>query len=477
MGEQANLSLIPSVDAVLAEPEVRALCERCNQPVVTRYVREGIDAVREAMRRGDPIGESRDALVAGVVREACLRVARIAEPVLKRVVNATGIVLHTNLGRAPLADAAARAVARVAEGYSNLEVDLDSGRRGSRTALVEELLCALTGAEAAAVVNNNAAAVLLTLNSLCLGREALVSRGELIEIGGSFRIPELMERSGAALVEVGTTNRTHLQDYEAALTGRSGLMLAVHPSNYKVMGYTAAVSLADLVALGKRHGVAVAHDLGGGVLVDMREFGLPHEPLVSDSVTAGADVVTFSADKVLGGPQAGILVGRKDAIERIHRNPLMRALRCGKLTYAALAATLRLFLNPKELLPAHPALRMLTEPVARLKRRGRRSVSRLSHLADRGLRVELVDSVAQAGSGAMPLEEISSVALRVSLKGGSVAALAARLRADAPPVLGYVRDGRLFLDLRTVAARELRHVEAALRRAVEDGVESISCHT
>ena len=477
MAEQANLSLIPSVDAVLAQPEVRALRERCDQPMVTRFVREGIDAVRQAMLSGDAIGESRDALVARVVRRACLRVARITGPGLKRVVNATGIVLHTNLGRAPLADAAARAVAGVASGYSNLEVDLESGRRGSRTALVEELLCALTGAEAAAVVNNNAAAVLLTLNSLCLGKEALVSRGELIEIGGSFRIPEIMERSGAVMVEVGTTNRTHLQDYEAALTRRAGLMLAVHPSNYKVMGFTAAVSLEDLVALGNRHGVAVVHDLGGGALVDMSEFGLPHEPLVSDSVAAGAGVVTFSADKVLGGPQAGILVGRGDAIETIRRNPLMRALRCGKLTYAALAATLRLFLNREKLLRAHPTLGMLTVPVSILKRRGLRSLSRLSQLQEKGLRVELVDSVAQTGSGAMPLEEIASVALCVSLVGGSVTDLAARLRADDPPVVGYVRDDRLFLDLRTVATGELRHVEAALRRAVGVGVESVSCHT
>ena len=477
MAGQANLSVIPSVDAVLADPEVRALRERCDQPLVTRFVREGIDAVRQAMLSGEAIGESRDALVARVVRRACLRVARITDPGLKRVVNATGIVLHTNLGRAPLADAAARAVAGVASGYSNLEVDLESGRRGFRTALVEELLCALTGAEAAAVVNNNAAAVLLTLNSLCLGKEAVVSRGELIEIGGSFRIPEIMERSGAVMVEVGTTNRTHLQDYEAALTQRAGMMLVVHPSNYKVMGFTAAVSLEDLVALGNRRGVAVVHDLGGGALVDMREFGLPHEPLVSDSVAAGADVVTFSADKVLGGPQAGILVGRRDAIETIRRNPLMRALRCGKLTYAALAATLRLFLNREKLLRAHPTLGMLTVPVSNLKRRGLRSLSRLSKLQDKGLRVELVDSVAQTGSGAMPLEEIASVAFCVSLVGGSVTDLAARLRADDPPVIGYVRDDRLFLDLRTVAAGELRHVEAALRRAVGAGVESVSCHT
>ncbi|MDE2890227.1 MAG: L-seryl-tRNA(Sec) selenium transferase [Gemmatimonadota bacterium] len=473
MAEQANLSVIPSVDSVMAEPEVRALCERCDQPLVARFAREEIHAVRQSILAGDAMGESRDKLVARVTYRVCLRVERLTEPGLKRVVNATGIVLHTNLGRAPLADAASRAVAGIASGYSNLEADLESGRRGSRTALVEELLCVLTGAEAAAVVNNNAAAVLLTLNTLCLGKEALVSRGELIEIGDSFRIPEIMERSGAVLVEVGTTNRTHLRDYEAALTDRAGLMLAVHPSNYRVMGFTAAVSLPELVALGERRGVAVVHDLGGGALVDMGEFGLPHEPLVSESVAAGADVVTFSADKVLGGPQAGILVGRGDAVRRIRQNPLMRALRCGKLTYAALAATLRLFLNRKELLRTHPALAMLAEPVSSLKRRGRRSLARLSRLHDSGLRVELVDSIAQTGSGAMPLEEIASAALCVSfVNDGSVTDLAARLRSNDPPVFGYVRDDRLFLDLRTVASGELRLVEAALRRAAGIDVES-----
>ncbi|MDE2998958.1 MAG: L-seryl-tRNA(Sec) selenium transferase [Gemmatimonadota bacterium] len=372
MAEKANLSVIPSVDSVLAEPGIRAMYEFCDQALVARFVREEIDAARQSALSDGTVVESKDSLVERITRRVCLRVARLTEPGLKRVVNATGIVLHTNLGRAPLADAAARAVAGIASGYSNLEADLEFGRRGSRTALVEELLCVLTGAEAAAVVNNNAAAVLLTLNTLCLGREALVSRGELIEIGDSFRIPDIMERSGAVLVEIGTTNRTHLRDYEAALTDRTGLMLAVHPSNYKVMGFTASVSLPELVALGHRRGVAVVHDLGGGALVDMGEFGLPHEPLVSDSVAAGADVVTFSADKVLGGPQAGILVGNADAVRKIRRNPLMRALRSGKLTYAALAATLRLFLNRKDLLRTHPALRMLTEPVSALKRRGRR---------------------------------------------------------------------------------------------------------
>ena len=464
---QADFSVIPSVDRVLSETGVRALFEQVDAPVITGLVRDCIDAFREAMGRGEAVGSDREAMVQQVVDNVRRRLDETLAPSLFRVVNATGIVLHTNLGRAPLPKAALEQISHTAGYYSSLEVDLESGQRGARIALVEEILCKLTGAEAACVVNNNAAAVLLVLNTLALGREAVVSRGQLIEIGGSFRMPDLMARSGAMMVEVGTTNRTHLRDFEAALSDRTGLMLAVHPSNYKVMGFTAEVALEELVALGRRHGVAVAHDLGGGVLVDLRDYGLPCEPLVSDSVATGADVVSFSGDKVLGGPQAGLLVGRREALDRIRRNPLMRALRCGKLTYAALEATLKLFLNRKALLRKHPTLRMLTEPAGSLRRRGVRLLRRLADLADRGVRLGLEPSVAQTGSGALPLEEIPSTALTLSWPGRSVGDLAARLRRHTPPVLGYVREDRLFLDLRTVRPDELAIVAEALRWSVE----------
>jgi L-seryl-tRNA(Ser) seleniumtransferase len=267
---------------------------------------------------------------------------------------------------------------------------------------------------------------------------------------------------------VGTTNRTHLKDYEAAVSDRTGLLLAVHPSNYQVVGFTSEVPLEALIELGRARGVPVAHDLGGGVLVDLREYGLPYEPLVSDSVRAGADVVTFSGDKVLGGPQAGILVGRRDAIGRIRQDPLMRALRCGKLTYAALEATLKLFLNRKDLVRGHPALRMLTSPVSTLRRRGGRLLKELGDLVSHGIGLDLEDSVAQSGSGALPLAEIPSTALVVSRPGGSIAQLAAKLRRHDPPVLGYVREECLYLDLRTVGSDELRVVAAALRWAMMD---------
>ena len=461
---EERLACLPSVDLVMTDARIRELEARCDRALLVRLARAAIDAAREDLRRGAP-DASRDALIDRVVAGVRDRLAQTLTPRLQPVVNATGIVLHTNLGRAPLPPGALARIADTAGGYSNLEVDLDSGARGSRHLLVEELLCELTGAEAAAVVNNNAAAVLLTLNSLAMGREAIVSRGQLIEIGGSFRLPDMMDRSGATMVEVGTTNRTHLRDYEGALCEHTGLILNAHPSNFKVLGFTAEVALEELVDLGRKHGVPVAHDLGGGALLDLRDLGLPPEPVVADSVAAGVDVVTFSGDKILGGPQAGILVGRRKYIEAIRRNPLMRALRCGKLTYAALEATLRLYLDRDSLTAAHPVLKMLATPPATLKRRARAVQRRLDDLIDGGWQIEVVGSAAQAGSGAMPLAEIPSIALAVVPAGMSAGDLARRLRHHAPPVLGYLRDDRLLLDLRTVAAPEARILESALRWA------------
>ena len=460
-----DFSMIPKVDRVLEEVAMLPLKVQCDGPFLTDLVRETVDHLREVMRQGEQVGDSREALTAWVIGMVSQKLADQFAPNLKRVINATGIVLHTNLGRAPLPEVAIHEIVQIAGRYNNLEYDLNSGQRGSRTTLVEELFCELTGAEAVAVVNNNAAAVLLTLNTLSHGKEAIVSRGQLVEIGGSFRIPDIMSRSGAHLVEVGTTNRTHLKDYEQALTSNTGLLLVVHPSNYKVMGFTAEVALEELAALGQKCGVPVAHDLGGGVLIDLQKYGLPYEPLVSDSVKAGVDVVTFSGDKVLGGPQSGILVGKKNAIEQIRQNPLMRALRCGKLTYAALEATLKLYLNPATLHKTHPTLKMLTESVAVLKRRGQRLVKLLKGL--NGLDVELVNSKAQTGSGALPLEVIPSCAVAIFSSHVGIDDLAARLRQYDPPVVGYVREDRLFLDLRTLWPDEIKVVAEAVQWAVK----------
>ena len=460
---KTGLSALPPVDRVLDDPRVSGLADRCDRRVLAGLVRDALAGLREDLLEGRAPGD-REALIELAVAGVREGLDRKLAPRLGQVVNATGIVLHTNLGRAPLAASALRRIAETASGYCDLEIDLDTGGRGSRHRIVEELLCELTGAEAAAVVNNNAAAVLATLNSLALGREAVVSRGQLIEIGGSFRLPDVMARSGAVPVEVGTTNRTHLADYEAAISERTGLLLDAHTSNYRVLGFTASVPLEELAALGRRHGVPVACDLGGGALIDLTELGLPAEPLVADSVAAGADVVTFSGDKILGGPQAGLIVGRRESIEAILSNPLMRALRCGKLTYAALEATLRLHLDRSRLLAEHPVLSRLTVKVSTLKRRGRRLRGRLADLREAGWRIELIDSRAQAGSGSLPLEEIPSAALAVKPPALPVEELGGRLRRHDPPVLGYVRGDRLHLDLRAVAAAEIAVLESALRR-------------
>ncbi|MYF71985.1 MAG: L-seryl-tRNA(Sec) selenium transferase, partial [Gemmatimonadetes bacterium] len=458
--KNVDYSIIPGVDRVLNEQAIQTLSKHCGTSVLTDMIRQAIDRVRGMMRDGESVGKSREALIKWIVGDVQIQLADQLAPNLRRVVNATGVILHTNLGRAPLSDVAVKHIADIAGSYSNLELDLDTGQRGSRTTLVEKLLCELTGAEAAAIANNNAAAVLLTLNTLAGGKEAIVSRGQLVEIGGSFRIPDIMSRSGAQLVEVGTTNRTHLSDYENALTENTGVMLAVHPSNYKVMGFTAEVALEDMVVLGRQRGVPVAHDLGGGVLVNLRDYGLPYEPLVSDSISAGADVVMFSGDKVLGGPQCGIIVGKQNVVEQIRKNPLMRALRCGKLTYAALEATLKLFLNPEALAREHPTLRMLTEPVGMLERRGQKLLRMIGELE--GFSCELVDSQAQTGSGALPLENIPSVAVAIS--GGDILSLSTALRRYDPPVICYVRGDQLFLDLRTIRDDEVSIVGDAVQK-------------
>jgi L-seryl-tRNA(Ser) seleniumtransferase len=378
------------------------------------------------------------------------------------VINATGIILHTGLGRAPLSTEALAAINTAAENYCNLEIDLSTGERGERLSHVHDLLCELTGAEDAAVVNNNAAAVFLVLNTLSTGKEAVVSRGQLIEIGGSFRIPDIMARSGAIMVEVGTTNRTHFSDYKHALSDRTGLILTVHPSNYRVMGFTTEVGVEDLVALASEAGVPLMHDLGGGVLIDLRRYGLPYEPIARESLEAGVDVVMFSGDKVLGGPQAGIILGKKRYLESIKRNPLMRALRCDKLVYAALEATLRLYLDESTLLERHPTLRMMTEPVEKLRTRG----ERLMALVDPSMRCDLslIESHAQTGSGALPLEELPSLAIAVVSPSIPAERLAAALRDHEPPIIGYVHDETLFLDLRTIRDDEVEIVARALNK-------------
>jgi L-seryl-tRNA(Ser) seleniumtransferase len=405
----------------------------------------GIRAAILAGRDAPP--PDRPAMIDAVVRAAA-RAVDADQPVLGPVVNATGVILHTNLGRALLAESAIEAVEMAARSAVNLEYDLETGGRGDRDTIVEGEICALTGAEAATVVNNNAAAVVLALNSLAEGREVVVSRGEMIEIGGSFRLPDVMAKSGAILREVGTTNRTHPNDYADAIGPATALLLKVHPSNYRVVGFTSEVTLENLVEIGRARGIDVMEDLGAGALIDLTEFGIAREPIVRERIAAGAAVVTFSGDKLLGGPQAGVIVGRRAAIELIKRNPLKRALRCDKLTLAALAATMRLYLRSRDLAAELPTLRLLSRRASAIAAIAPRAREIIAERLGDGYVVEIVDAASQVGSGAMPVEELKTVALRVTHPEKSANAIAAMFRRAR--IIGRVADDSFILDLRTI---------------------------
>jgi len=440
---------IPSVDRLLNARAFQTLLSQHGRTQVTTALRGQLGKLRRAALAGDLERASlADEVIAAAVDAA---LAHAARPALRAVFNLTGTVLHTNLGRALLPEAAVRAVAAALSAPVNLEFDLGSGARGERDTLIEAALCDLTGAEAATVVNNNAAAVLLMLSVLAQRHEVIVSRGELIEIGGSFRLPDIMRRAGARLVEVGTTNRTHLADYANALTARSALLLKVHTSNYAISGFTASVPLPELVRLGRAHGVTVATDLGSGSLVDLRRFALPAEPTVQEAIAAGADLVTFSGDKLLGGPQAGLLVGRADLIRRLRKDPLKRALRVGKMTLAALEAVLALYRAPEHLAWELPTLRLLTRPQLEIEAQAVRLRPLLEHALGEHYEVTAVPLMSQIGSGALPLGQLPSHGLAIRARPGrraSLGRLDAALRALPRPVISRLADKALWLDLR-----------------------------
>ena len=450
---RAAQAAVPSVDRVIRLAALRPLIEVHGRAVVTTAARAALAELRQALADEgeaalDEAGD--DAVVARIAGH----VAAMVAPTLAPVFNLTGTVLHTNLGRAPLPIEAIEAVAAVAEGASNLEFDLKTGRRGDRDNHLESWLCRLTGAEAATVVNNNAAAVLLTLNSLALRKEVPLSRGELIEIGGAFRMPDIMKRAGCKLIEVGTTNRTHLADYAGAICARTALVMKVHTSNYAVEGFTAAVEVPELARLADEKGLALVVDLGSGMLVPLERYGLPHEPTAGEILAQGADIVTFSGDKLLGGPQAGIIAGRADLIARIRRNPMKRAMRVDKMTIAALAAVLRLYADPERLAERLPALRLLARPVEDIEAVASRLRPVLAGPLAEIAAVEIVSCQSQIGSGALPVDRLPSVALSIrpaAAKRGAGAVLrrlTQAFRALPVPVIGRVQDGALILDLR-----------------------------
>lgn len=454
----ARLRALPQIDELLRRPEVAAL--PLPRWAVVAAARGEVERRRQAILSGG------DAAAEVPSEDVARAAAELARPSLRRVVNATGVVLHTNLGRAPLAEEAARRVAELAAGYTNLEYDLAGRERGSRHDHLRALLAELCGAEAAVVVNNNAAAVLLSLAALAAGREVVVSRGELIEIGGSFRVPDVMRASGARLVEVGTTNKTHARDYEAAIGPETALLMKVHRSNFALVGFTAEVEARELAALGRGRGVPVLIDLGSGTLLDPAGFagaGLPHEPTVGAAVASGADVVTFSGDKLLGGPQAGVIVGRAAAVEQVRRHPLMRAVRPDKLTLAALEATLELYrAGDAVALERIPALRMLAATPAALRARAERLAAAIGALP--GVSVTPAEVASAVGGGALPTAAPPSWAVAlVATDGRRPEDLEAALRRADPPVLGRIAGDRLLLDVRTLADHDEPAVTQAAR--------------
>jgi L-seryl-tRNA(Ser) seleniumtransferase len=459
--QQRSLRQIPKVDRVLAWDRIASLADRHPRPEVLSAVRTVLDLLRDAACSDSACDLSRE----NVTSLVCAELERRNSFSLRSVVNATGVVLHTNLGRSPLADEAEEAIRRVSCGYSNLEFDLASGERGTRYSHVEGLICELTGAEAALVVNNNAAAVILALSALAQGREVIVSRGELVEIGGSFRIPDVMRQSGAFLVEVGTTNRTHIRDFLAAITTSTALFLKVHTSNFAIVGFTAEASVAELSALSRESGIPFMVDAGSGCLIDLARYGISGETAVRQYLEDGADMVTFSGDKLLGGPQAGIIAGRRDLVEPMKRHPLLRALRMDKLTMAGLEATLRLYRDERTAVRDIPTLRMLTLTPADLSHRADLIARKLRRKLPATATLRKLPGESSAGGGSLPVLRLETTLLEVRIEGTAPHEIELALRRAAVPVIGRIHRDRFVLDVRTILDRDIGILAASLAEA------------
>lgn len=455
------LSSLPKVDSILMDNRIASISD-VPRSIILESIREAIEGYRENILAENIIEYSYDE----IIKEILKKIKEKNSLNLKRVINATGTVLHTNLGRAVLSKAAMEAVINVSSGYNNLEFNLDEGIRGSRYSHVEELLCKITGCEAALVVNNNAAAVMLALKALSCGREAIVSRGQLVEIGGSFRVPAVMEESGASLVEVGTTNRTHLYDYENAIGENTGVILKVHQSNYKILGFTEDVEIDDIVKLGLEHNIPILEDIGSGVFIDLTKYGLSYEPTVQNSIDKGIDVVTFSGDKLLGGPQAGIIVGKKKYIDMMKKNQLTRALRIDKMTLAALEATLRIYLDEERVVKEIPGIAMLTKDPVELKKDAQKLSKMLRAALGNIVNIEILKDYSQVGGGAMPLESLETYAVALSTFDISLDKLEYGLRINEVPIITRINKDRMLFDVRTIFPDEYKIICSALQRII-----------
>ena len=459
------LRTIPSVEALLSTGECHKLIATFGREATLTACRQELESLRETIQKeASPGLEEADLSPEKVAARVSAVLTNRFGPSLRKAINATGILLHSGLGRAVLSGDAGRALLEVSAGYSTLALDIESGRRGSRDRHVVSLIGELTGAEAATIVNNNAAATLLILNTVAKGKEVIVSRGQLVEIGGSFRLPDVMAMSGAVLREVGTTNKTHLRDYEDAIGENTGAILRVHHSNYRILGFAEEPEIEPLAELGKKRGIPVIDDLGSGALVDLKAYGLESEPLVRRSIRAGVDCACFSGDKLIGGPQSGIIAGREEWITRLRKNPLSRAFRCGKLTLAAMEATLKLFLSPEKLEERHPLYRMLAQKPDALEKRARRVAARLQKSLPAAVRVSVEDGESQVGSGSVPVETIPTKLLALRGAPTSPDDLARKLRRQTPAVFTRIHDDAVLFDFRTIRPEEDKDIVDAVSR-------------
>ena len=462
------LKSLPGVDRLLERMQKDERFAGMPRSVMTASARIAVDKLRAAILKGAMTAENGPLSEEWVLQKVYRAASRRMTHNLRYLVNATGVIVHTNLGRSRLAESALENIQTIAGGYSNLEFDLGQGQRGSRYSAVEDLICEISGAEAAMVVNNNAGAVLLCLDTVAKGKKVIVSRGELVEIGGSFRIPDVMAKSGALLTEVGATNRTHAKDYERAVDNETGLLLKVHTSNFGLVGFTKSVSLKELVALGETYRLPVMEDLGSGTFIDFSRYHLIREPSVQESVASGADMVTFSGDKLLGGPQAGIIVGSSAILEKIKQNPLTRALRIDKLTLAALESTLRLYRDEKRAVAEIPTLSMLTAPADVLEAKAARLAAMLEKAGEGRMVLEIAEGTSRAGGGALPLAELPTFCVRVEVKAISVNRLERALRQGRPPIIGRIEEDRFIMDVRTIEAHEFDVIVQAFESILQN---------
>ncbi|HDZ84386.1 MAG TPA: L-seryl-tRNA(Sec) selenium transferase [Nitrospirae bacterium] len=462
MKNKEKLANLPSVDEYLKSPYGQKWLEIYNRKIVLRAIRETIDARRKEILDSNDPEVSIEALSGDI--ESAIR--RLSAYKLKPLINATGIVIHTNLGRSALSDRAINNVTAIAAGYSNLEYEIAKGKRGKRYSHLKDVLIEITGAEDAVVVNNNAAAVLICLDTFARGKEVIVSRGELVEIGGSFRIPDVMESSGAILREVGTTNKTHLMDYENALCGNTAMLLKVHQSNYKIIGFTEEVSIEDLSKLGREFKIPLVADVGSGSIINLEKYGIHGEPTVMDVIKAGADLVTFSGDKLLGGPQAGIIIGKKDLIQKIQKNPMLRAMRIDKMTFAALEATFMQYLDEEKAVRDIPTVRMLTESGEAIKKRANKILSALKKSVSEQARLDVIPDQSRAGGGSLPETDFPTFSVSIKPLNIKLNMLEKRLRLGEPPVIARIKEDSILIDARTIEDREIKTLVNCIAAAI-----------